>query len=296
MGIRRHTFNSGGTVTTKDIPQFYDLFNPTLSVLKRLGGSGSNTEIVDELIDDLGISDEVAEIPHGDGSYTEIGYRSAWARTYLKKAGLLNNSNRGIWALTAEGLKTERVNPKELVRDVRQRDKQRGELEGSDEGSDEEGAEGGWEAQLLAVLGAMDPVAFERLCQRLLRESGFTEVEVTKRSGDGGIDGHGLIRIGGLISFPVLFQSKRHAGNIGPDVVRDFRGAMMGRADKGLIITTGGFTREARREATRDGAPPIDLIDGQLLVVKLKDLGLGVQVVTRQVEEVRIDPDWFQTV
>lgn len=294
--VRSHTFTSSRTVTTKDIPQYHELFNPTLSVLKRLGGSGSITELLDELIDELGLSDEVAELPHGDGSYTEIGYRSAWARTYLKKAGLLDNSERGIWALTAEGLKTERVNPKELVRDVRQRDKERRELEGGEEGDDEEGAEGGWEAQLLAVLGAMDPIAFERLCQRLLRESGFTEVEVTKRSGDGGIDGHGLIRIGGLISFPVLFQSKRNAGNIGPDVVRDFRGAMMGRADKGLIITTGGFTREARREATRDGAPPIDLIDGQLLVVKLKELGLGVQVVTRQVEEVRVDPDWFGTV
>ena len=201
-----------------------------------------------------------------------------------------------MWELTAEGRKTGRGKPKERVRDGGERDKERRELEGGEEGDDEEGAEGGWEAQLLAVLGAMDPVAFERLCQRLLRESGFTEVEVTKRSGDGGIDGHGLIRIGGLISFPVLFQSKRNAGNIGPDVVRDFRGAMMGRADKGLIITTGGFTREARREATRDGAPPIDLIDGQLLVVKLKELGLGVQVVTRQVEEVRVDPDWFGTV
>jgi restriction system protein len=169
-------------------------------------------------------------------------------------------------------------------------------VEGGEQGDDEAGTDGGWENQLLDVLGKMDPIAFERLCQRLLRESGFTEVEVTRRSGDGGIDGHGLIRIGGLISFPVLFQSKRYASNIGPDVVRDFRGAMMGRADKGLIITTGGFTREARREATRDGAPPIDLIDGQTLVMKMKDLGLGVQVITRQVEEVRVDSEWFRTV
>ena len=121
-----------------------------------------------------------------------------------------------------------------------------------------------WQDRLVSVLQAMDPIAFERLCQRILRESGFIEVEVTKRSGDGGIDGHGTIRIGGLISFNVLFQSKRYKGNLGPEVVRDFRGAMVGRADKGLIISTGGFTLEARREATRDGAPPIDLIDGRL--------------------------------
>jgi restriction system protein len=198
-----------------------------------------------------------------------------------------------VWSLTAEGLETERVNPKDLVRDVRQRDKERRELEGDADSGEEDGTDGGWESQLHAILGTMDPIAFERLCQRLLRESGFTEVEVTKRSGDGGIDGHGLIRIGGLISFPVLFQSKRYASNIGPDVVRDFRGAMMGRADKGLIITTGGFTREARREATRDGAPPIDLIDGQLLVAKLKELGLGVRVVARRVEDVSVDADWL---
>lgn len=140
----------------------------------------------------------------------------------------------------------------------------------------------------------MDPIAFERLCQRLLRESGFIEVEVTKRSGDGGIDGHGTIRIAGLISFNVLFQSKRYKGNIGPETVRDFRGAMVGRADKGMIISTGGFTLEARREATRDGAPPIDLIDGRLLAEKLKELKLGVK--TNLVEHVEVLDEWFRTI
>jgi restriction system protein len=139
----------------------------------------------------------------------------------------------------------------------------------------------------------MDPTAFERLCQRLLRESGFIEVEVTRRSGDGGIDGYGTIRLAGLISFNVLFQSKRYKGNIGPDAVRDFRGAMVGRADKGVIISTGGFTLEARREATRDGAPPIDLIDGRLLAEKLKELKLGVR--TNLVENVEPVEDWFRS-
>jgi restriction system protein len=140
----------------------------------------------------------------------------------------------------------------------------------------------------------MDPTAFERLCQRILRESGFIEVEVTRRSGDGGIDGHGTIRLGGLISFNVLFQSKRYKGNLGPDVVRDFRGAMVGRADKGVIISTGNFTLEARREATRDGAPPIDLIDGRLLAEKLKDLRLGVRA--NLVEHVEVIEDWFASI
>lgn len=151
-----------------------------------------------------------------------------------------------------------------------------------------------WQERLLYTLIGMDPSAFERLCQRMLRESGFIEVEVTGRSGDGGIDGHGIIRMGGLISFPVLFQCKRYQGNVAASVVRDFRGAMQGRSDKGLLITTGGFTRDAKAEATRDGAPPIDLIDGSLLAEKLKEIGLGVK--TEMVEQVTVDAAFFKGV
>ena len=128
----------------------------------------------------------------------------------------------------------------------------------------------------------------------MLRESGFIEVTVTGSSGDGGIDGHGIIRMGGLISFHVLFQCKRYRSNVTPNLVRDFRGAMTGRSDKGLLITTGGFTDDAKKEATRDGAPPIDLIDGSLLADKLKELQLGVT--TEMVEQVTIDAEWFNTI
>lgn len=151
-----------------------------------------------------------------------------------------------------------------------------------------------WRDELLQVLLDLSPAAFERLCTRLLRESGFIEVEVTGQPGDGGIDGRGLIRVGGLISFHVLFQAKRHRSNVGADVVRDFRGAMTGRADKGLIITTAAFTRDAKREATRDGAPPIDLIDGYLLAEKLKELELGVTM--KLVEVIEIDQQWFGSI
>ncbi len=146
----------------------------------------------------------------------------------------------------------------------------------------------------MATLLEMQPDAFERLCQRVLRESGFIQVEVTGRSGDGGIDGHGLVRLAGLISFPVIFQCKRYRNTISSSIVRDFRGAMVGRADKGLIITTGRFTQDASQEATRDGAPPIDLIDGEQLIDKLKDLKLGV--VTRQVEVVEVNTGWFAAI
>ena len=151
-----------------------------------------------------------------------------------------------------------------------------------------------WRETLAAALLGMSPDAFERLCRRLLRESGFDEVTVTGRSGDGGIDGRGIKRLDGLISFPILFQCKRYANNVTAGTVRDFRGAMAGRADRGLILTTGGFTGDAQKEATRDGVPPIDLIDGELLMNRLKELELGVRV--RTVEVVEVDTGFFDSV
>jgi len=230
-------------------------------------------------------------------SQTELEYRAAWARTYLKNAGLVENSDRGVWSLTPAGAKTKKVDGRALARQIQKRLREARLAREDPEVAVAEGSaleERDWREHLLEVLQGMDPVAFERLCQRVLRESGFIEVEVTRRSGDGGIDGHGIIRVGGLISFNVIFQRKRYTGNIGPETVRDFRGAMIGRADKGLIITTGGFTRDARREATRDGAPPLDLIDGQLLVEKLKELRLGVE--TKQVEKVEVNDEWFRSI
>jgi restriction system protein len=284
-------------MSKENVPSFDKLLNPTLRALHRLGGSASIHELVDAMIADLRLPDEITSVPHGRGGATEVEYRSAWARNYLKNYGLLENSDRGVWALTPEGAKVTEVDPRLVMREVqrRQREARESAVDGEETASEEvTPAELTWREQLLDVLLQLDSSAFERLCQRMLREAGFLEVEVTGRSGDGGIDGHGTIRIGSLISFNVLFQSKRYRGNIGPDTVRDFRGAMVGRADKGLIITTGGFTRDARREATRDGAPPIDLIDGDLLVEKLRELRLGVSV--RMVEEVEVVPSWFKSI
>lgn len=282
----------------KDVPSFDKLLNPSLRALHKLGGSASIRELVDQIIENLGIPEDLAEIPHGRGSQTELEYRSAWARNYLKNFGLIENSERGIWVLTPHGQETQAVDPREVVRTVqRQHRETRGQREeppdsGHASQPSAEVPESTWQTRLLEILYTVPPEAFERLCQRLLREAGFIEVEVTGRSGDGGIDGHGTIRLGGFVSFNVLFQSKRYRANIGPDVVRDFRGAMIGRADKGLIITTGGFTRDARKEATRDGAPPIDLIDGELLVEKLKEFHLGVLV--KQVESVEVQDAWYK--
>lgn len=195
------------------------------------------------------------------------------------------------------------MSPQDVVRLVREqsaRERQGRAMRTEDEVHetipDDETETASWRETLMNTILNMTPDAFERLCQRLLRESGFIQVEVTGRSGDGGIDGHGVVRLAGLLSFPVIFQCKRYQNSnpISSSTVRDFRGAMVGRADKGLIITTGRFTRDASAEATRDGAPPIDLIDGEQLVDKLKDLGMGIS--TRQVEIVEFDTDWFSAI
>ncbi len=283
----------------RDVPSHKELHNPLLRAIHGLGGSASNAEIVDRVIEDMRLPDSVVEIPHKSGRMSRLEYRIGWVKTYLKKYGLLDNSTRGVWSLTALGHHTESIDPDEVVKQVVKRDRaerqRRAEEVDLPEGEDISAGDSSediatWREELLDILLNMQPGAFERLCQRILRESDFIEVNVTGKSGDGGIDGNGIIRLGGLISFPVLFQCKRYSGSVSANAVRDFRGAMIGRADKGLIITTGTFTRNAHKEATRDGAPPIDLIDGKLLIDKLKELKLGVRVKT--VEVVEVDNEW----
>lgn len=275
-----------------NVPTFDAMMNPTIQALKDLGGSGTIEEIYNKVAEIMHLSDEQLEILHDPerSSQTEVEYRLAWTRTYLKKYGILDNSSRGVWALTKAGRQIDRVDPlevKRFVREQHQKAREEADLE------EEDDVERTWREELLGTLMNMDPSAFERLVQRFLRESGFIQVEVTGRSGDGGIDGKGILRMGGLLSFHVIFQCKRYKGSVGSNHVRDFRGAMVGRADKGLLVTTGNFTREAEREASRDGAPAIDLIDGDMLAEKLKELGLGVKTELVTVEKVEVDSDWF---
>jgi restriction system protein len=275
--------------------KYDDLFNPVLVALHKLGGSGTNHEIEEQVIELLSLSDDEVEDIHR-GNTTKLSYRLAWARNYLKRLGLIENSSRAVWALTPEGVQTKEINQEEAKRIVKNlsgvKKKQPEDTESIEES--DELAELTWEEELIDLLKQMDPAAFERLSQRLLRELGFTNVEVTGKSGDGGIDGVGVIKIGGVLSFHVVFQSKRFAGSVPSNAIRDFRGAMMGRADKGVFITTGTFTRDARREAQRDGATPVDLIDGNDLAEHLKDLRLGVDVEMQ--EEVSINRKWFMQI
>lgn len=284
-----------------NLPSYDELIIPTVKALIELGGSGSIEEINNKVYEITKLPDDILQVPHGEeGTIYEIEYRLAWSRTYLKKFGLLENSNRGIWALSKSDIDVNKLDHVEIVRKVREQNKQnQTKTETLKETADQieqeiieevENSEE-WKEKLLNILYNITPAAFERLAQRLLRESGFFQVEVTGKVGDGGIDGKGIVRVSGLLSFHVIFQCKRYKGSITPSQIRDFRGAMQGRADKGLFITTGTFTREAIKEATRDGAPPIDLIDGELLCDKMKELKLGVD--TKLTETVDIKNEWF---
>lgn len=275
------------------VPQYHEMMNPLLEALRQLGGSGTVEETEAKTAQIMQLSDEQLEVLHDPekGGQTKFGYRLAWTRTYLKKYGLLENSARAVWALTAAGKETQNVDSKEVVKFVRV---QLARHEETDEEDLEDHEPTSWQQEVLETIQVMEASAFERLTQRLLRESGFTQVEVTGRSGDGGIDGKGILRLGGLLSFHVYFQCKKYKGSVGSSQVRDFRGAMAGRADKGLIVTTGTFSKDALAEATRDGAPPIDLVDGDHLVDLLKNLSLGITTRLVSEEEIEIDKKWFQ--
>jgi len=212
----------------------------------------------------------------------------AWARFYLVREGLIDSSKHGVWSLTEKGFKTTLTYEQArqtFLKWVKLFQEQR-KTKDKSEPIAEQVAEGtgalskDYREEVLETMLALPPAGFERLAQRILRESGFTQVVVTGQSGDGGIDGFGILQVNPLVSFKVLFQCKRYAKSVAPSQVRDFRGAMSGRADKGIIITTGTFTQEAKREATRDGAPPVELIDGEKLIDMLEKLELGLKPVT----------------
>ena len=276
-------------------PTYDELMWPTLEAIKSLGGSGTIEEIVDKIAVTEDFTASMLNEPHKTGNVSKIEYRAAWARTYLKFVGAIDNSARGVWSITKLG---ETINPTDIDRLVKQaKELQKSKRSNAPNLDDEvEDRISGstvidWKDQLLFEMQKIDPSDFEKLCQRLLRESGFIKVEVTGKTGDGGIDGTGVLRMN-LLSFHVLFQCKRFKGSVGSSIVRDFRGAMVGRADKGLIITTGNFTSDARKEASRDGAPAIDLIDGKDLCDLMRSLRLGVVVKT--IESVSVDRDWFE--
>lgn len=287
-----------------NLPKYDDFMLPTLQAIRELGGSASIEEIQDKLTETMGLSQQQLDLAYPKSGALIVPDRMSWARSHLKIAGLLASGGKGIWVLTDLGRDAADFSPAQVKAQVKKLSASHHAMieakraaaraaGGDEEAPVEDNAE--WSEQLLEQLRKMAPDAFERLAQRLLRESGFVKVEVSGKSGDGGIDGSGVLRMN-LISFQVLFQCKRYKGSVASEVVRNFRGAMQGRADKGLIITTGTFTSEARKEATRDGAPAIDLIDGEALCELLREKRLGVKIEEVVTERVTIVASFFDDI
>jgi restriction system protein len=278
-------------------PQFVRYFGPVLDALRGLGGSGSPDEVVERIARDLSLSDDVQNelLPSGESRYRNQVH---WARFYLVREGLLSSSKRGVWSLTERGRATA-LSPEasreiftKWVRIFKEQSRATASTEEpiAEQVVEETGAAPrDYRTEVIKLLLGLPPPGFERLSQRLLREAGFTQVVVTGSTGDGGIDGYGTLQVNPLVSFKVLFQCKRYSKSVSPSQVRDFRGAMAGRADIGIILTTGSFTAEARREASRDGVPAIELIDGEKLVDMLETLELGL----KPVKAYEIDESFF---
>jgi restriction system protein len=291
------------TLTLAAIPAYHEPFNPLLNALRELGNSAALVELDDKTAKIMGLSEAALSEPHirrrGTAreivtTTSEFSYRLRWALTYLKKAELVTNSTRGIWSLTESGKLHPTVDPRVIIVQARALEEVVQDEDGAtptDPGSPIVAQD--WSDDLLQILLELPPAAFERLAQRLLREAGFAEVQVTGRTGDGGIDGRGILRLNDLVSMSAVFQCKRYRSNVGAPEIREFRGALTGRADRGILVTTSGFTPAATQEASRDGVTPIDLIDGERLVELLKQFGLGVRV--EMVESVSIEREWFGT-
>lgn len=280
---------------TEAIPRYDELLWPALRAVRELGGTARLDEIDERVIADGDFTEAQLAVLHNEGPSSEIEYRLAWARSYLKGMGALASVSRGIWETTPLGRQLSEADIEPLLNQYKaelrgRRTKKQQTAEASDDNDSDHN--GDWKEELLAQMQAMSPAGFEQLAERLLRKAGFINTSVTGRSGDGGIDGLGVYRLS-LVSFPIYFQCKRYKGSVGADKVRDFRGAMGGRGDKGLLITTGTFTREARKEATRDGPPPIDLIDGEQLCELLEEHQLGVRTTEERIEVVEVVGSFF---
>jgi restriction system protein len=263
-------------------PEFIRFFEPILQVLKESGGSGTTSEVIDRAIELLRIPEAEQEVALKNGQ-SRIRNQVQWARLYLVRSGYLDSSRRGVWSLTEKGAAADLATfdaysvfqrvQSELQTDRKKKQSQEPFIDEVDQTTVEPAD---YKGELLALVRSLPPSGFERLCQRLLRESGFQRVIVTGRSGDGGIDGIGVLQVNPFVTFSVLFQCKRYQGSVTPSHIRDFRGAMMGRADKGIIITTGTFTLDAKKEARRDGVPPIELVAGEDLIHLFENLELGL--------------------
>lgn len=273
-------------------PTYKHFFMPVLKALQDLGGSAANDEIYKRILLNENFSQDIVDEMHSF-TQTQIEYNIAWARTYLRNYGAIESSRHGVWALTSKGAalaKGDSCDVKEIAKFTNMKHKDEGV---SSEDEDVPNFETKpWREKITEILQNMDPYAFERLSQRLLRECGFTDVEVTQKSGDGGIDGVGKLRINGIFSFNVAFQCKRYKGQVGAPQIRDFRGSLGTNIEKGVLITTGTFSAKAKEEASSEGKRLIDLMDGEEFINKLAEYGIGL----KEVRSYEVDEDFFNSI
>lgn len=277
-------------ISKKKCPGYQFFIKPTIDALYQLGGSGANSEIYKKVIKNTNLSEDVIDEMHSF-TMTEVEYKLMWARTYLKNYGAVDNSKQGVWVLTAKGAALAKLADLDVKEIVRFTNNKNGATKNNGSESDTPTEPKGWREQITDILLGMSPYAFEKLAQRLLRECGFSDVEVTKKSGDGGIDGTGKLRINGIFSFNVAFQCKRYKGAVGAPEIRDFRGSLSTNIEKGVLITTGSFTRAALVEASSEGKRLIDLMDGEELINKLAEYGIGLN----EVKSYEVDMDFFNS-
>lgn len=256
-------------------PNYSDLFLDVLKVVAKLGGSAAIGEILDGVIERRKFSDAIVDEMHtGSTVMTELEYQLAWARTYLRKSGYLLRSRNGVWALTKAGTEASRLDQIDKKAIVAAANKAQSENAAANPLEIEERRP--WKETLSEILHGMNPYSFEILAQRLLRECGFMDVKVTRKTGDGGIDGTGKLRLNGIFSFNVAFQCKRYKGQVGSGDIRNFRGSLDQNIEKGVLITTGSFSKSAREEASAPGKRQIDLMDGNDFMDKLAEYGIGL--------------------
>ena len=277
-------------ISKKKCPGYQFFIKPTIDALYQLGGSGAHSEIYKKAIKNTNPSEDVINEMH-NFTMTEVEYTLMWARTYLKNYGAVENSKQGVWVLTAKGAALAKLADLDVKEIVRFTNNKNGATKNNGSESDTPTEPKGWREHITDILLSMSPYAFEKLAQRLLRECGFSDVEVTKKSGDGGIDGTGKLRINGIFSFNVAFQCKRYKGAVGAPEIRDFRGSLSTNIEKGVLITTGSFTRAALAEASSEGKRLIDLMDGEELLNKLAEYGIGLN----EVKSYEVDMDFFNS-
>lgn len=272
-------------MASKDQSYYITWMGPVLDALRALGGSAAPREVSSHIAQALRLPAGVLEATVKSGA-NRFHNQVQWARQYLVWEGLLDDGTRGRWTLTPLGWKTH-LDDKAAADLARARNRlKRIEAQAALAETPVETAAATDEAppdsevehqDLLAVLKTLPPHGFELICGRLLREHGFEEVVVTQRSRDGGIDGFGLLRLSPFVSVRVAFQAKRYKDVVARPAVGEFRNAMLGRAEKGVFITTGRFTPDAQNEASRDGVVPIELIDGERMVELFQDARIGVK-------------------